>query len=115
MSPTHISRSWGFPMVNATPTGAHSPADRPPRPPRSVDEIVFFPVEAGSADGLLPFFLRGGRMRRVFVPAATLTLGLGVLPLGAPCADPVAPLVAPPLPRECGAVPHLREGVAPPV
>ena len=102
-------------MVNATPTGAHSPADRPPRPPRLVDEIVFFPVEAGSADGLLPFVLRGVRMRRVFVRAATLTLGLGLLPVGAPCADPVAPFVDPPFTSECGAIHHFGEGVAPPV
>src|SRR5438876_11880714 len=52
-------------------------------------------------------------MRRIAVRAALLTLGLGLLPVGAPRADPVAPFVDPPFTTACGAIHHFGEGVAP--
>src|SRR5256885_6377716 len=54
-------------------------------------------------------------MRRISIRAAALTLGLGLLPVGAPCADPVAPFVDPPFSTACGAIHHFGEGVAPPL
>ncbi len=54
-------------------------------------------------------------MRRISVRAAALTLGLGLLPVGALRADPVAPFVDPPFTTACGAIHHFGEGVAPPV
>src|SRR5436309_4049026 len=54
-------------------------------------------------------------MRRISVRAAALTLGLGLLPVGALRADPVAPFVDPPFSTACGAIHHFGEGVAPPV
>src|SRR5207249_8825054 len=101
--------------VAGEPAGACSPAIAMRIPQDSATKSGLSALERPGSDVLLASPFRGRTMRRISVRAALLTLGLGLLPVGAPCADPVAPFVDPPFTTACGAIHHFGEGVAPPL